>query len=162
MRFTFTGECRHPEQQIHSCQNVGSQFLIANQKFNITYKQCQGMDWTANKGKMLFIIHSMYALFLTVSKWSKSFLKNFISHLVVEYSCLGDWFVGKNHFFAVANTKESRKDEKYRCFLKNREDDYYLGASITPECNSIKTVEKVRVNYLYLWFPLFLSYLEDN
>ena len=50
MRFTFTGECRHPEQQIHSCQNVGSQFLIANQKFNITYKQCQGMDWTANKG----------------------------------------------------------------------------------------------------------------
>ena len=68
MRFTFTGECRHPEQQIHSCQNVGSQFLIANQKFNITYKQCQGMDWTANKGKMLFIIHSMYALFLTVSK----------------------------------------------------------------------------------------------
>jgi len=110
MRFTFTGECRHPEQQIHSCQNVGSQFLIANQKFNITYKACQGMDWTANK--------------------------------VVEYSCLGDWFVGKNHFFAVANTKESRKDEKYRCFLKNREDDYYLGASITPQCNSIKTVEK--------------------
>ena len=50
MRFTFTGECRHPEQQIHSCQNVGSQFLIANQKFNITYKACQGMDWTANKG----------------------------------------------------------------------------------------------------------------
>jgi hypothetical protein len=31
---------------------------------------------------------------------------------VVEYSCLGDWFVGKDHFFAVANTKESRKDEK--------------------------------------------------
>jgi hypothetical protein len=33
-------------------------------------------------------------------------------YLVVEYSCLGDWFVGKDHFFAVANTKESRKDEK--------------------------------------------------
>ncbi len=62
--------------------------------------------------------------------------------LVVEYSCLGDWFVGKNHFFAVANTKESRKDEKYRCFLKNREDDYFLGVSITPECNVLKTVEK--------------------
>lgn len=61
---------------------------------------------------------------------------------IVEYSCLGDWFVGKNHFFAVANTKESRKDEKYRCFLKNREDDYFLGVSITPECNTLKTVEK--------------------
>jgi hypothetical protein len=24
-RFTFTTECTHPEQQIHSCQNVGSQ-----------------------------------------------------------------------------------------------------------------------------------------
>ena len=51
--------------------------------------------------------------------------------------------MGKNHFFAVANTKESRKDEKYRCFLKNRDDDYYLGVSITPECNVLKTVEKV-------------------
>nr|XP_018912067.1 PREDICTED: uncharacterized protein LOC109040545 [Bemisia tabaci] len=61
---------------------------------------------------------------------------------VVEYSCLGDWFVEKNHFFAVANTKESRKDEKYRCFLKNRDDDLYIGVSITPECNTLKTVEK--------------------
>ncbi len=109
-RFSFTGECRHPEQQVHSCQDVGSQFLIANQKFNITYRKCPGMSWTFDG--------------------------------VVEYSCLGDWFVGKNHFFAVANTKESRKDEKYRCFLKNRDDDYYLGASITPECNVLKTVEK--------------------
>ena len=77
----------------------------------------------------------------------------YIYKLVVEYSCLGDWFVGKNHFFAVANTKESRKDEKYRCFLKNREDDYYLGASITPQCNSIKTVEKVRNEHFPYSFP---------
>lgn len=48
----------------------------------------------------------------------------------------------KNHFFAVANTKESRKDEKYRCFLKNRDDDLYIGVSITAECNTLKTVEK--------------------
>lgn len=61
---------------------------------------------------------------------------------VVEYSCLGDWFVDKNHFFAVANTKESRKDEKFRCFLKNRDDDLYLGVSITAECNYLKTVEQ--------------------
>lgn len=61
---------------------------------------------------------------------------------VVEYSCLGDWFVDKNHFFAVANTKESRKDEKYRCFLKNRDDDLYIGVSITAECNTLNTVEK--------------------
>lgn len=58
-----------------------------------------------------------------------------------EYSCLGDWFIGKNHFFAVANTKESRKDEKFRCFLKNRDDDAYLGKSITPECNTLKSPE---------------------
>ena len=73
---------------------------------------------------------------------------------VVEYSCLGDWFVGKNHYFAVANTKESRKDEKYRCFMKNREDDYFLGVSITPECNTIKTVEKVRFNNEYTVWKL--------
>ncbi|XP_014475353.1 PREDICTED: uncharacterized protein LOC106744823 [Dinoponera quadriceps] len=61
---------------------------------------------------------------------------------LVEYTCLGDWFVGKNHFFAVANTKESRDDEKYRCFLRNRDDDLYIGVSITAECNTLKTVEK--------------------
>ena len=62
---------------------------------------------------------------------------------VVEYSCLGDWVVGKNQYFAVANTKESRIDEKFRCFMKNRDDDYFLGQSNTPECNHIKTVEQV-------------------
>jgi len=112
-RFVSTGICTVPEQRIHSCQNIGSQFLISNQKFNVTYKKCDGMEWTKDA--------------------------------VVEYSCLGDWFVGKNHFFAVANTKESRKDEKFRCFLKNRDDDYFLGQSITPECNQIKTVEQAPI-----------------
>ncbi|XP_022916036.1 uncharacterized protein [Onthophagus taurus] len=108
--FKFTGECRHPDALIKSCQTPGSQFLIANQKFNITYRQCKGMTGTFDG--------------------------------VVEYACLGDWIVGKNHYFAVANTKESRQDEKYRCFLKNRDDDLYLGVSITAECNTLKTVEK--------------------
>lgn len=109
-RFRFTGECNHPGAQIKSCQTAGTQFLITNQKFNITYKSCPGMTGTFDG--------------------------------VVEYSCLGDWFVEKNHFFAVVNTKESRKDEKYRCFLKNRDDDLYIGVSITAECNTLKTVEK--------------------
>ncbi|XP_012271106.1 uncharacterized protein LOC105694740 [Orussus abietinus] len=109
-RFRFTGECDNPDAQIRSCQTAGTQFLITNQKFNITYKKCSGMKGTFDG--------------------------------LVEYSCLGDWFVDKNHFFAVANTKESRKDEKYRCFLKNRDDDLYIGVSITAECNTLKTVEK--------------------
>jgi len=112
-RFTSTGICTHPEQQIHSCQNIGSQFLISNQKFNMTLKHCEGMEWTKDA--------------------------------VVEYSCLGDWVVGKNQYFAVANTKESRIDEKFRCFMKNRDDDYFLGQSITPECNQIKTVEQAPI-----------------
>ena len=77
--------------------------------------------------------------------------------VVVEYSCLGDWFVGKNHFFAVANTKESRKDEKFRCFLKNRDDDYFIGQSITPECNQIKTVEQVRISSIFQSGPNFTN-----
>ncbi|XP_045474759.1 uncharacterized protein LOC123680752 isoform X1 [Harmonia axyridis] len=109
-RFKFTGECTHPDAQIRSCQTAGTQFFITNQRFNITYKKCEGMTGTFDG--------------------------------VVEYACLGDWFVGKNHYFAVANTKESRKDEKYRCFLKNRDDDLFLGVSITAECNTLKTVEK--------------------
>lgn len=57
----------------------------------------------------------------------------------VQYKCLGDWYVGKNHYFAVTNARESRIDEKYRCFLANRDDDIYLGVSITPECSALKT-----------------------
>ena len=51
-RYTFvsTGVCSEPEQQIHSCQNVGSQFGISNQKFNMTYKKCPGMEWTKDAG----------------------------------------------------------------------------------------------------------------
>jgi len=45
-RFRFTGECDNPEAAIQSCQTPGTQFLITNQKFNITYKACEGMTGT--------------------------------------------------------------------------------------------------------------------
>lgn len=51
-RFKFTGECRHPDAQIKSCQTAGSQFLITNQKFNITYKRCEGMVGTFDGGNI--------------------------------------------------------------------------------------------------------------
>lgn len=70
-----------------------------------------------------------------------------VSYFIKTCFVSGHWFVNKNHFFAVANTKESRKDERYRCFLKNRDDDLYIGASITPECNTLKTVEKSPERY---------------
>lgn len=50
-RFRFTGECNHPEAMIKSCQTAGTQFLITNQKFNITYKGCEGMSGTFSGGK---------------------------------------------------------------------------------------------------------------
>lgn len=37
----------------------------------------------------------------------------------VQYKCLGDWYVGKNHYFAVVNSRESRIEEKYRCFVRS-------------------------------------------
>ena len=37
----------------------------------------------------------------------------------VQYKCLGDWYVGKNHYFAVVNSRESRMEEKYRCFVSD-------------------------------------------
>lgn len=49
-RFKFTGECANPDAQIRSCQQAGSQFLITNQKFNITYKKCEGMTGTFDGG----------------------------------------------------------------------------------------------------------------
>lgn len=53
-RFRFTGECNHPDAQIKSCQTAGTQFLITNQKFNITYKQCPGMKNTFDGGNITF------------------------------------------------------------------------------------------------------------
>ena len=129
-RFRFTGECNHPGNVIQSCQTPGSQFLITNQKFAITYKKCEGMSESLDGSKFSQSILCMVQIY--------KFLGSFTA---AEYSCLGDWFIGKNHFFAVANTKESRKDEKFRCFLKNRDDDDYLGKSITPECNTLKSPE---------------------
>ncbi|KAK4875987.1 hypothetical protein RN001_012409 [Aquatica leii] len=108
-KFKFTGECKHPDSYIRSCEQPDSQFLKTNQRFNITYKKCTGMTGSFDG--------------------------------VVEYSCLGDWFLGKNHYFAVANTKESRRDEKYRCFLKNLDSDLYLGVSTTADCSTLNTVE---------------------
>ena len=65
----------------------------------------------------------------------------------MEYSCLGSWFENKNQFFVVANTKESRKEEKYRCFLRNRDDDQFLGVSITAECNTLPSVDESPVRF---------------
>ncbi|XP_069190656.1 uncharacterized protein [Procambarus clarkii] len=65
----------------------------------------------------------------------------------VVFSCLGDWYVGKNHYFAVVNTKESRKEEMYRCFVRSREDDLYMGHSLTPECAPLKTPENSPVRF---------------
>ena len=39
--------------------------------------------------------------------------------LEVQYKCLGDWYIGKNHFWAVLNARESRIEEAYRCFVSN-------------------------------------------
>jgi hypothetical protein len=50
-RFRFTGECDNPEANIQSCQTSGTQFLITNQKFNITYKACEGMTGTFDGSK---------------------------------------------------------------------------------------------------------------
>ncbi|XP_045118483.1 uncharacterized protein LOC123508688 isoform X1 [Portunus trituberculatus] len=114
-KFSFTGECDHPEAMVRSCQEPGSQFLIDSQKFTINFKKCEGVG------------HSFDA--------------------TREYTCLGDWYVGRNHYFAVANTKESRREERYRCFVRDREEDLYMGLSITPECLVLKTPQNSPVRF---------------
>lgn len=61
---------------------------------------------------------------------------------LVEYKCLGDWYIGKNHYFAVKNTRETRSEEAYRCFLTNRDDDSYLSVSNTAECNVLRSPQE--------------------
>ena len=71
--------------------------------------------------------------------------------------------MGKDHFFAVANTKESRKDEKYRCFLKNRDDDYYLGKLIKSRILNFKEMHgglKLIDTYSLFRVPLFNNTLK--
>lgn len=64
-RFRFTGECNHPGNVIQSCQAPGSQFLITNQKFNITYRKCEGMSESLDGSKFTTTQHSALS-FLTV------------------------------------------------------------------------------------------------
>lgn len=61
---------------------------------------------------------------------------------LIEYKCLGDWYVGKNHYFAVKNNRETRVEEAYRCFLANRDDDQYMSVSATAECNVLRSPQQ--------------------
>lgn len=54
-RFRFTGECSHPGNVIQSCQTPGSQFLITNQKFTISYRKCDGMSESLDGSNFPFI-----------------------------------------------------------------------------------------------------------
>lgn len=65
----------------------------------------------------------------------------------VEYKCLGDWYVGKNHYFAVKNNRETRVEEAYRCFLTNRDDDQYVSVSATAECNVLRSPQQGPVRW---------------
>lgn len=71
------------------------------------------------------------------------------AHTAREYTCLGDWYVGRNHYFVAANTKESRREERFRCFVRDREDDLYMGASITPECSVLKTPQNSPLRFRF-------------
>ena len=51
---SFTGECSHPEALIKSCQEPGTQFLIANQKFTIDYKKCEGIKESYEGSELLY------------------------------------------------------------------------------------------------------------
>lgn len=66
---------------------------------------------------------------------------------LVEYKCLGDWYVGKNHYFAVKNDRETRVEEAYRCFLTNRDDDQYISVSTTAECNVLRSPQQGPVRW---------------
>ena len=74
-RFRFTGECNHPGNVIQSCQTPGSQFLITNQKFTISYRKCDGMSESLD-GSECFI-H-----FIFFSSFCKTIFKN--SHLFIS------------------------------------------------------------------------------
>lgn len=66
---------------------------------------------------------------------------------IVHYKCLGDWYVGKNHYFAVKNDRETRVEEAYRCFLTNRDDDQYVSVSTTAECNVLRSPQQGPVRW---------------
>ena len=59
----------------------------------------------------------------------------------LQYSCLGSWSKNGSQYIAIANLKESRMEEKYRCMIKKKADQYYIGMSLTPQCNQLTTPE---------------------
>lgn len=73
-RFRFTGECNHPDAYIRSCQMAGTQFLITNQKFNITYKRCDGLAGTFDGceliSKSLFYPGLIFLQWSSIAAWA--------------------------------------------------------------------------------------------
>ncbi|UYV68941.1 hypothetical protein LAZ67_6001730 [Cordylochernes scorpioides] len=149
-RFLFTGECKHPDANITSCQKPGTQFFIENQQFIMNYKKCEGITATEDAGVFYSWGLRPKAIFqkkITASSRGHVYtnITDGVFHLCVvevQYKCLGDWYIGKNHFWAVMNARESRREEAYRCFLANRDDDFFLAVSITAECNTLKNPQE--------------------
>ncbi|XP_055340728.1 uncharacterized protein LOC129589859 [Paramacrobiotus metropolitanus] len=112
----FSGHhCKHPKNNLTSCPDPGNRYSTEN-RFYISYGACSELSWRKeDPGIVPFRDSSM------------------------TFTCLGDWYVGKDHYFAAANLGENRPEEKYRCFIENRDDDQYLGQSLTATCANLKT-----------------------
>lgn len=111
----FVGECRKPGNNITSCPDPGNRFSIDNRMY-ISYRACPGLQWKREDPGLQFVRDTF-----------------------LSYQCMGDWWLGKNHFWAVSNMGESRPEEKYRCFLQNRDDDLYLSHSLSASCGGLKS-----------------------
>ncbi|KAG5670009.1 hypothetical protein PVAND_000296 [Polypedilum vanderplanki] len=116
--FRSNDECDNPESQIYACQRNFSIFLNEDTKFK---SLSEDTSFTVNYSRCKGIEGTFDGIYY--------------------WNCLGDWKVGKNHYFAVANSRESRNYEKFRCFMRNLNDNFHLAVSNTAECNTLKTIE---------------------
>ena len=86
-RFTITTECSHPEQQIHSCQNVGSQErkpfakqqIPENCRTDITNLTSTSVSQKSLNSWLFYFLHNVNEKFFFCS--SSSQIKNSMWHL---------------------------------------------------------------------------------
>ncbi|GAV08387.1 hypothetical protein RvY_18087-2 [Ramazzottius varieornatus] len=106
-------KCLHPKNNLTSCPDPANRYSTED-RFYISYGACDDYAWKKGDPGL-----------------------SFLRDMAMTFVCLGDWYIGNDHFFAAVNLGENRPEEQYRCFMENHDDDQYIGHSLAATCSTL-------------------------
>ena len=164
-RYRFTGECNHPDARISSCQAPGTQFLIENQKFNISYRNCIGMQGTFDGGQSIFFqayfrSHTIWFLiYVTTSGFSPKQLLSTVAWGTGLWAKIISllWWIPRNPE-RMKNIDVSWRIGMMIFTLVSQSQQNVTSWSLLKE--ALKGCDSLQVLYLFhFWMPYFFQYI---